>query len=99
MSFKSRFHALSLRSSVLIFVMVAAVGASVLVALGLRNNHRSEEISNHLLADMQLQRAALLVDMVHDGLLATTRAAMLAGVFVGEGLRAAFDPRTFGRME
>lgn len=24
---------------------------------------------------------------------------MLAGVFVGEGLRAAFDPRTFGRME
>ena len=26
-------------------------------------------------------------------------ATMLAGVFVGEGLRAAFDPRTFGRME
>ena len=25
--------------------------------------------------------------------------AMLAGVFVGEGLRAAFDPRTHGRME
>jgi microcin C transport system permease protein len=24
---------------------------------------------------------------------------MLAGVFVGEGLRAAFDPRTYGRME
>ena len=89
MSFKSRFHALSLRSSVLIFVMVAAVGASVLVALGLRNNHRSEEISNHLLADMQLQRAALLVDMVHDGLLATTRAALLAGVFAPETERAA----------
>ena len=26
-------------------------------------------------------------------------ATMLAGVFVGEGLRAAFDPRRFGRME
>jgi len=26
-------------------------------------------------------------------------AVMLAGVFVGEGLRAAFDPRTYGRME
>lgn len=26
-------------------------------------------------------------------------AVMLAGVFVGEGLRAAFDPRQFGRME
>ena len=26
-------------------------------------------------------------------------AVMLAGVFVGEGLRAAFDPRTHGRME
>ena len=26
-------------------------------------------------------------------------ATMLAGVFVGEGLRAAFDPRRFGRLE
>jgi microcin C transport system permease protein len=26
-------------------------------------------------------------------------AVMLAGVFVGEGLRAAFDPRTYGRLE
>jgi microcin C transport system permease protein len=25
--------------------------------------------------------------------------AMLCGVFVGEGLRAAFDPRPYGKME
>jgi methyl-accepting chemotaxis protein-1 (serine sensor receptor) len=87
MPLKPRF--LSLRARVLLFVAIAACGASLLVALGLHNNQRSEELSNHLLADVRLTRASLLVDMVHDGLLATTRAALLAGVFAPEAEKAA----------
>ena len=87
MSLKPRF--LSLRAHVLVFVTIAAVGAAAMGGLGLHQSRRSEALSNQLLADVQLTRAALLVDMVHDGLLATGRAALLAGVFAPEAEKAA----------
>ena len=70
---------LTVRASVLLFVAVATVGAALLGALAFGQSRSSEHLTDQLLADVQLTRAALLVDMVHDGLLATTRAALLAG--------------------
>jgi methyl-accepting chemotaxis protein len=70
---------LSLRACVLLLVAGAALGAAVLGGLGLQHNRDGEALTDRLLADVGLTRAALMVDMVHDGLLATTRAALLAG--------------------
>jgi methyl-accepting chemotaxis protein len=69
----------SVRASVLSFVAIAAMGAALLGGLAQQQIRSSEQLSDQLLHDVQLVRAASLVDMVHDGLLATTRGALLAG--------------------
>ncbi|MES2716132.1 MAG: methyl-accepting chemotaxis protein [Pseudomonadota bacterium] len=68
-----------MRARVLLFVAIAAAGAALLAALAIQQGRSSEALTDQLLADVQLTRAAVLVDMVHEGLLATTRAALLAG--------------------
>ncbi len=87
MSLKSEI--LSLRARVLCFVAVAALGAAVLAALAWQNNRSSQALTDQLLADVQLTRAALLVDMVHEGLLATARGALLAGPGAADAAKAA----------
>jgi len=46
-------------------------------------------MGDQLLADMRLTRAAMQVDMVHDGLLAATRAAQMAGPTASDAAKAA----------
>jgi len=87
MSLKSR--PLGVRARVLLFVAIAAAGAVLLGALGVQQNQRSQAMSDQLLADLRLTRAAMQVDMVHDGLLATTRAALVAGPLASEADKAA----------
>ncbi len=72
-------RSLPVRASVLLFVAVATAGAALLGVLAQQQIRQSQALSDQLLADVQLVRAAGLVDMLHDGLLATTRGALLAG--------------------
>ena len=80
---------LSVRASVLSFVAIAATGAAMLGALAQQQTHHSQALSDQLLADVQLARAALRLDMVHGGLLATTRGALLAGPGAAAATQAA----------
>ncbi len=80
---------MSVRATVLLFVAIAAAGAALLGALGVQQSRSSEALTDQLLADVRLTRAAVLVDMVHEGLLATTRAALMAGPAADDGAKAA----------
>jgi len=72
-------RSLTVRASVMLFVAIATAGAVLLGMLAQQQIRHSQSLSDQLLADVQLVRAAVLVDMVHDGLLATTRGALLTG--------------------
>ncbi len=72
-------RSLPVRASVLLFVAIATAGAALLGLLAQQQIRHSQALSDRLLADVQLVRAAGQVDMVHDGLLANTRGALLAG--------------------
>ena len=72
-------HQLTVRGSVLLFIAIATLSAAALGAIGFINSTRSHAITEQLHTDVQLARAAGLVDMMHDGLRATVLSAMLAG--------------------
>ncbi len=72
-------RSMTVRGSVLLFVAIASAGAALLGGLAQQQILHSQSLSDQLLGDVQLVRAVLQVDMVHDGLLATTRGALLAG--------------------
>ena len=82
-------RSMTVRASVLLFVAIATAGVAMLGVQAQQQIRNSQALSDQLVSDVQLVRAAGQVDMVHDGLLATTRAALLAGPGAPEASQAA----------
>jgi methyl-accepting chemotaxis protein len=78
------FDRLSLKASVMVFVVVALLSALALSGLALRQNQASEALSDRLLTDVQLARAAGNVDMMHDALRSSSLRARLTGPAAAE---------------
>ncbi|MDO8376228.1 MAG: methyl-accepting chemotaxis protein [Aquabacterium sp.] len=79
---------LTVRASMLWFVALAAFGAGLLGAVALAQASDNEALTDRLLGDLQLVQAVGTTDMLHEGLLATTRAALLAGPTAADAVKA-----------
>ena len=70
---------MTVRNRINAFVMAATLGAVGLGALAYQQSRESAKLTDRLMSDVVLARAVGQADMVHEGLLGTTRAARLAG--------------------
>jgi len=75
---------MTLRSSVLLFVGVAAAGVLLLGGISWQQGRAGQALSDRLVVDVQVGRAAGMADMRHDGLRATVLGALLAGPDAGD---------------
>lgn len=80
---------LTVRSSIFAFVGIAAITATILGGLGLKNVLDSEQMSNHLLMGVKLAKLTGTADMMHDALRGTTMEAMLTGPQADEATKTA----------
>ena len=80
---------LTVQSRIRAFVALATVGALALGGLAYQQSREAAHLSDQLMADVVLVRATGQADMVHDGLMGTTRAARLAGPASGQDEQAA----------